>query len=656
MMNKLPSAARTWWASIDTGKSCTDACAVNRDTGDIFTVKSPSIPDDPTSSAINALFALCKKSGLDIEDLSLIIQGTTLSINSLLRGKEARTAILVTRGFKDVLFLSRRPIAGFFCRENRPDLFSRRFVFEVSERMLPGGRVLTPLAEDEIRKLVPQFRNLGIESVAVCFLHSCQNPAHEQRAGEILKELIPHMPVTLSNEIMPFCSESERFSTTAVNVALRPASQFCSEELHDRIKSGPGRSRGMLVMQSDGSVTSARLSAKEPARSLFSSLAGGVNACWDLSLKTRRPNLIALDMGCTCTGIGIIHREKPLYAVTGSANGYPLGFPSLDIQTIGSGGHHTASADIMLGRLSPNSLISPYSLPDCDSVNNSIDGYPGPTAKALALETVTAVCSKISDAVIGMLFSKGLDPREYTLVAYGGSGPLHAAAIARAAGIPKVLVPLYPGAYSALGMLSRVRINCHSDLYAITDEADPDYLWEAFAALEEKARKAFAAAGIAADLVKIDKTVDMRYRGQLLQLNMQFPSGRIKNADLTLLGRAFNISFNANYGFTPDNTCSEITSLRLGAFCDAVNIQEHTGVKSLMPAPGQPAAASGRSVFFTESPTETPVYLRSSLFPSASLKGPSIIEQEGATTLVWPGMSALVDSYGSIIIDVGAEE
>jgi len=673
-----------WRASIDNGGTYTSACLFSEDTGEIYSVKVPSIPGDPSSSAADALTSLLGKTGQANDSLSFIMYGTTLALNSVLQGLTAKTAILTTRGFGDILLTGSQMEVDLH-GPTAPQLpFSRNLIFEIEERMLPGGSIFTPLAENDLRELVPRLREEGIESVAICFLHSYVNPIHEQKARNILAEALPGLPVTISSEILPFPGESLRAAASALNAGVRPQVEGCLISLQDRLKNWPGKSPGLMVLRSDGSAADARSSCLEAARAILSGPAGGVAAASLLSAKTGRPNLITLEIGGSCTNIGIIQRDNSLYSENKIPVCSPAGLPSLDIHSLSAGGGSIAAldgegsidvgplsagshpgpaccggilptctdADVLLGRINPDAIISgnlPASAGAAShSIGVSLAGPLGITAEEAARRMIASLNSKIILALRNIIDKKGLDPREYTLVTYGGAGPLHAAEIARECGIHYVLVPREPGVYSARGMLSAVWRSYEAAWSISLEEADPDSIFDSYSALEKTALEDYAAQGIPASRVKIERTADLRFKDQLLELNMQFPSGRLKKADLSLLGRAFIISFSSAYGFTPDDTGAEIVRLRLSAALDTPNWPSCPGKQPVT----DPQPAFYRKAVFGDNTLDTPVYSRSTLFPSVSLRGPLIIEQEGTATLVWPGMSASVDAQGNIIIGV----
>jgi N-methylhydantoinase A len=686
-MNETTTAPGTWRASIDSGGTYTSACLVAEETGETHSVKIPTLPGDPSSAAINALSSLCLKAGLSIDGLRLIMLGTSAAVNSVLQGGTAKTALLVTRGYRDLFrrHSHRGPLAGL---NNPPWPLSSGSILEINERVLPTGKVLTPLDEDELRALAARLPALGFASIAVCFLHSYINPAHEKRAREILEELLPGLPVTISCDLSPFPGEYPRAACTYLSAAVRPVVERHVQETYHKLISSPGPSPGFLVMLSDGCAADAGTSSAEAARTLLSAPAGGITASWLLSAKTRRPNLVTLEIGGSCTSISIIQGERPLYAGGRIPGCHPPALPSLEVRTLAAGGGSiaglagetivagplSAGADpgpaccgglmptctdafMAMGWISPAALIAgnwPVNARSAaKSIKSSIADPLGIAVEEAARRVMAALSLKIAAALKDTLEQKGLDPQEYLLASYGGAGPLLAAVIARECGIKYVLVPVSPGIYGALGMLSPVRCHYEAVQNSGLEEADPDYLYHAYATLEERALKNLTDQGIPASLIKLERTIDLRYRGQLLELNLQFPSGRLKKADLALLGRAFTIDFGAAYGFTPDESQIEIVRLRLAASCQGPGRPAHSREQSPGPGlPAQPEPISSRNIFFDGGYLATPVYARSSLAPSARLEGPAAIEEEGTVTLVWPGMSASVDTLGNIIIDV----
>ncbi|MFZ5644287.1 MAG: hydantoinase/oxoprolinase N-terminal domain-containing protein [Bacillota bacterium] len=651
--------------SVNTGSTYTDACLFIKNTGEIHSVKVPTNPDNPVLSITEAFNRLSAKTGVSRGDLYMIIYGTTTALNALFQGRSPKTALLVTRGFKDLLF-------------NR----QRRLTFEISERVAAGGKVLVPLVDKEIRELAPLLAEFGIESIAVCLLHSYSNPGHERRVREILNEICPDIPVTISSDIFPRPGELLRSGTTALSAAIKPLIQREIKGILSSIAPNEN-SPGFFCIQSDGSAITFDEAAGKCAGLILSGHAGGIMSCSLISGKTGRPNLVAFEMGGSGTCVSLINKGQPLYNAIGPVAGYPLALPVLNLDYTGVGNSTAVFIDgdglpgfsppggsdsilptcedacLVLGRTGPRAYIYSGKHPHRAAVSNLIKentGLPGITVADAAKLMAGSLVNSSVKAISRALSRGGYDPREFTLVAYGGAGPLYAAEIALRCGIQNVLIPPFPGVNSALGLLSVLQKNYEYSLALDLSKADPDFIYESYRLLEEKALEELSAQGIPRSDIMFTRSVDLSYSGQSLQQNIQFPAGRIKSADLSLLGRSFSINFSMEYGFTPDETAIEITKLRLKALADSSNIytafnfNSNAAVKDSKPGP-----VEFREVYFGESAVKTPVYDRFSLSTASTYEGPLIIEQDDATTLVWPRMSAAFDKYGNIMINVGVK-
>lgn len=679
-MKESATASDFRMASIDCGSVYTCACLAGGETGKVYTIKVASRTEDPASAAFEALSVLCQQANVDIHSIGLTIYGTTAAANAVLQGNTARTALLVSRGCGDLF----RQASGSLPGWNIPaPPYSDNFIFEINERLLPGGHVHSPLQDEEIRGLARLLREKAIEAVSVCFLHSYINPIHEQRARDILEEISPGLPVAISSDILPFPGEYQRAAAATLSASLRPIVEKNIHLLHNRLKSVDKNSPGFMVMLSDGNAADIETSSARAAGTLLSSAAGGITACSMLAAKTRRLNLIAMETGGSCTTLGIIKGETPLYDRDRTKVCLPSASSPLDLRCLSLGGNSiaglndgaicagplSAGADpglaccggalptctdalVVLGRISPSSLAfsgSPASVSlAAQSIADNIAAPLGLTVEEASDQILSSLNLQIIRSLQDLLEVKGLDPRDYTLVSYGGAGPLLSAEIARQCGIKYVLVPKSPSSYSALGMLSSVRRSYCTTLCSALEEAVPDTISDAYAELANKALQDFADQGIPSSLVVLERSIDLRYRDQLLEINLPFPSGKLINADFTLLGRTFNVSFNSQYGFTPDQPVIEIVRLRLSASLRGTGWPAYTEAQTAL-APEPPCS---RKIYFDGSFLDTPVYSRSSLRFAASLRGPAAIEEENAVTLVWPGMIASVDSLGNIIIDV----
>ncbi len=688
----LPSRTPAWRLAVDTGGAFTSGCAYLENTGETVCLRVPSDPGGPAPSALRVLAGLCDGKGMGADGLELIIHGTTAA-DGMVPG--TAIALLVTRGFRDILYVGRNQQPRFYDPEAPQAVppVSRRFTFEVDERVLPDGQVLTPLREHEVAGLIPRLRESGIRSVAVCFLHSYANPAHEQRTREILSRQMPEMPVILSSDILPVAGEYERACAAVISAACRPLVDEYLGSLGRHLEGlRINNSPRFFFMQSDGTLATSRHARAESARIVLSGSAGGVLACLRLAQTTGRPNLITFDMGASGARISLIIRGRIPPVSQGRSQGRPLGFPSLEIITRPVGGASTArldpggkvrvgpgcagsrpgpacygrggtlptctDANLLLGRISPRRDLPGGIRPDAALAREALEKHLaaplGITADLAAREVIKAANAVIARAIRTITLDRGYDPREFTLVSFGGSAPQHAAELALELGIPRVLVPRRPGTQSALGMLfADVHREYSINLNIPADQADTNEINEAYSNLEARAREELAAGGVPLPRITVCRSAVLRLRGQGGETDMQVPAGKLKQADLNLLNRAFKLACQAECGFLPGGAETEIVRLKLAAVGKTALEAEGSRRKSPAGPGGPPPSPEGsRAVVFHGNPLETPVYHRSALGPPAKLKGPAVVEEDDTTILVWPGMSASADLYGNMIIEV----
>lgn len=676
-------------SAVDCGGTFTSACMIIEKSGRLFSVKVPSTPEDPSSAVMQSLAELCGLSGAGMEDLYLLVLGATAA-NPIVKKPGAKTALLVTRGFRDILRIGSQSMPHPYLSAVKKSLplLSGTQIFEVSERVLPGGHVRQPLAENDITSfIVPRIHELGIESIAVCFLHSYDNPLHEQKVKDIITGIVPGMPVTISSDIAPFPGEYERAVATVLNAALTPAAASFVETLTVRLTRACGKVPGLFMFQSDGRVMTAPRAAKESFRTLLSSPAGGVAACSRLSASSRRPNIVTLEMGGASTFISIIHKDRPGTKKACATGANHLLIPAPDIQAVDVGGGSTAvvenggqlkvgpesagyypgpacfarggtlptctDANLILGRIIPEAF-SPAEIilemgPALEAVKKNIACPLGTAVEQAAEGIIKTANSAIVRAAKKLFACAGYDPGEFTMVSFGGSGPAHAAEIARELNIPSVVIPLHSGVYPSLGMLfAGLRRDYSKPVVSLLTDAGPEFLENEYRLLEEIARGDFLSGGFSGPLA-IERSAGIRYEGRRHVLNMQMPSGRLTTADLKLLGRAFGVEYETRFGFPPENAEAEITGIDLTVTACA--------------PPHQPASSSVQNSFRSRLPAETvrvtfegkhfdtPVYYSNELYPGGHLSGPAVISNGNSAAVVWPGMSASVDARGSVIIN-----
>ncbi|TYO95977.1 hydantoinase/oxoprolinase family protein [Desulfallas thermosapovorans] len=672
--------------AVDTGGTFTDFCLLGTG-GEVFIAKEPSTPDDPSRAVLEGIKKITLQHGIDPGSIDLVLHGTTVATNAILEQRGAPTALVTTRGFKDIIFIGRqnRPHLYNFWTTKPAPLLPRHMVLEVNERILADGTVKTALTEGDINNLVEQVKQTGAQSVAVCLLHAYINPAHEQKLKKALLETLPHLSVTISSEILPECMEYERTSTTVINALVKPTIDRYVSRLAQNLRS-TGIDGKLFIMQSNGGVITAHQARQQSARTVLSGPAGGVLAGVYLARQAGHNNLLTADMGGTSMDICLIHNQKPRFTTEGTIGGYPLRLPMLDIHTIGAGGGSIAwidrggalrvgprsagslpgpacynlggneptvtDANMVLGRLAPGDFTGLDNVsvePATRCISEKIAHPLKLSLEAAAEGIIKVVNAAMVRAMRVISVQRGYDPRDFTLVPFGGAGPLQAVELAREMGIPRVLVPPHPGVTSAWGMLSADVRHDYSVTH-ITDltPAACGAINDAYAVLAQKARRDLAGEGFDNSQITLSRFMDLRYRGQSYELTLAVPANPLIAADLFAIGQRFHRRHLQHYGYCRENAPVEIVTLRLAATGALPKPLPQT-----RPAGDQPLVSGTRRVYLHGRYHDLPVYQRQSIGPGWCSEGPAIITQADTTTLVWPGNTVRCDRFGNLIIETG---
>jgi N-methylhydantoinase A len=667
--------------AVDVGGTFTDVCVLDESLADLRVAKVPSTPDDP----MEAVMAGVAEAGVDLRDVVLFSHGTTVATNALLTRRFPSVAMVTTKGFRDVIEIRRGTKADLWdaYADVAPPYVRRRDRLEVAERVGYDGTVLEPLDEAGAREVAADLRRRGVETVAVCFINAYANDAHERRMAEILAEELPGVAVSTSAETLPEIFEHERFSTTVANAVLAPLVNGYVQRLSDRLRDG-GYAGDLLLLHSGGGVMTPRSVAKYAVRLAASGIAAGAIAARHVAGLCGYANAIGLDMGGTSTDISLVSGgELRVTKEWFVEYGYPICFPSIEVLTIGAGGGSLAwideggslrngpqsagaepgpacyghggreatntDANVVLGRLGAELAGGAMTLDAAlaeAAVADSVAAPLGLGVPEAARAVLTIANANMADAVRLISIRRGYDPREFALVVFGGAGPLHGAALARELSIPTVIVPPNPGITSAMGcLLVDIRHDLASMFLRRADEVDPAEIAAEFARLEGEARELLAHEGVADHLVSLERSIAMRYLGQWRSLAVPVGSGSIAAA----VAR-FHDEHAREFSYRRDGAPVEIYQLQLRA----VGITPKPEERPRPAGGGLPAPAARRSVRFDEAdePIETPVYLRPDLPVGVELAGPAIIEQLDSTCLVPPGVTARVDEWRNIRMEI----
>lgn len=656
--------------AIDTGGTFTDVVWVKD--GRLAASKVFSTPDDPGRAVLEGLRRAGAAAGLRVR------HGTTVATNAMLERKGARVAFVTTAGFEDTIAIGRQARAKLYdWFQAAPEgLVPAGLRFGVKERVSPRGEVLQAVSESELEQMVTALAASGAESVAISLLFSFANPGNEERVAAACERL--GLPVSVSHRILPEFREYERGSTVAANAYVAPKVGTYIAGLARAVEeSYPG---GRLeVMQSSGGLLPARVAAAEPVRTMLSGPAGGVIGAFRLAQQAGFGQILGFDMGGTSTDVCLVDglAGGPRISSESVITGVPIGVPMLDIHTAGAGGGSIArfdaggllrvgpesagsvpgpicfgrgtlptvtDANLLLGRLDAERFLGGAVALDAERTRRFLQAAKGPlgSVEAFAAGILQVVEMSMEKAIRLISVERGYDPRDFTLVAFGGGGPLHACALARALSVPRVLVPALPGALSAVGILLAEATRDYSRTVMLPWGSDVE---APFAAMETLGRAEFAAEGAGSEGMGVEssRSVDLRYRGQGYELNVPF--GPEMDAQFRALHRQ-------RYGFAPESRAIEMVNLRVRFAAPGTPVS--LGAQELVDGDGSQAVVGTRPVYFGEAWVETRLYERDRLRPGDRFQGPAIVSEYSSATVLPPGDGLHVDGFGNLVIEVGA--
>jgi N-methylhydantoinase A len=674
--------------AVDIGGTFTDLIAFNEDTGNLQHAKSLTTPQDPVQGMLDCI----RKANLNARDIDRLIHGSTIAINTLIEQKGATVGLIVTRGTRDVYAIGRgnRPEAYNLSFHRPRPLVPRHRTMEVGGRLYASGEIREPLDINGVRLACAALARLGVDAVAVCFLHSYANPEHERMAGEIVKEVLPGCYVSLSHEILREYREYERTSTTVVNAYIAPTVGGYVRNLQGRLAS-LGFARELAIMQSNGGVMSPEAAVLRPVMMMESGPVGGIIASAEVGKALGYPDVVSFDMGGTTAKASLIRAGEPTmaegYFVGGYASGHPVMVPVVDVVEVGAGGgsiawidevgalkigpqsagaapgpiayghggvHPTITdANVILGRIGVSDFLGGEMPLDREA---AICGMTDHIARPLQMDVTAAARSvvqianaKMSLAVREVSVEKGYDPRGFVLVASGGGGPAHAVAIARELYIPVVIVPRFPAHFSALGMLlTDERHDFIRTYYSELKFADFSVLKSIYEDMISQASRLLTA-GLR---VSHQLLLDLRYVGQEFTLSVPVTPKQIDARDHAAIRGSFDALHEQRYAHHSDEESVEMINVRLVALGHRPKLALPPVAKGRTVEPRE-----RRSVYLDhdEKPAECPVYNRESLPAGAELRGPALVSEYGSTTMLFPADRLVVSNTGELVISVGRE-
>jgi N-methylhydantoinase A len=684
---------------VDVGGTFTDLVYCDLASGRIEIHKVSTTPDDPSRGVLQGVLELCAAAGVATGEIDYVFHGTTTATNAVLEHKGVVAGMITNEGFRDIIHIGRHQrVQHYSIRQELPwqdrPLVKRRHRKTVGGRLAPPtGVELEPLDEDGVRRAAEELKAEGVQAVAICFLFSYLNPAHENRAREIVAEVMPDAFVTTSSFVSPQFREFERFTTAALAAFIGPKVRTYIEHLETALKSA-GLHGELRIMASNGGVATAGMVSDKPTLTLLSGLAAGVlGGAWIGELAERR-RLITFDIGGTSADIGII--VDGVYAETDARStsiaGFPLLTPMIDIHTIGAGGGSIAhldrggafrvgpksagavpgpaaygrggteptvtDANLVLGRLDAEDFLGGGMKLDAAGsarVIGELSATLGLSPEEAAEGVLTVINSNMANAIRSRTVQKGIDPRGFALVAFGGAGPLHGAEVAAMLGIGEVIVPPYPGITSAMGLLTTdVKYDATRTQFQVSGAVDLDRLNADLAGMEADLAAQFRADRIETADMEFERIGDLRYVGQGYELKIPLPAGTIDAAALAGVFDAFHKAHTAEYGHAFAASPIEIVNIKVSGIGRIQKLSELAEPEGTSVAAAK--VRTGPCAFRVDgqlSTFDTAFYHRPLLPVGEAFEGPAIVLQKDSTTVVPPRASAVVDRSGSIIITLG---
>jgi len=683
------SASPRFRIGIDTGGTFTDIVSVDLVSGATQVTKVASTPGNPAIGLVRGVNEILATAGGTTADVAGLAHGTTVATNALLQGAIDSLGLIVNAGFRHILEIARQSVpegygnSYFWVKPDR--IVPLQFVREVSGRLDFKGRELRPLDEATVREAARFFKAKGIRAIGICLLHSYANDAHERRAAAIVAEEYPEATLSLSCEVLPEYREYERAVTTLVDAFVKPHMERYLKRVHHELGTGL-QDKPFLVMQSSGGVASADQVVKKPITTALSGPAAGALGSAVIAEIAGFPDLVTLDAGGTSTDLCLIEAGRPQVTNGGSVGPFPVRIPMIDIETIGTGGGSIAwisreghlkvgprsagaepgpmcypnggneptitDANLVLGRIPPSLIGGGIAL----NVARARDGIAALAQRLPGNMSVEQLASGIieianwsqANAIRQMTIQRGIDPRSFALLSFGGAGPAQSPAVMDLLGMKACIVPPNPGNLSAYGLLA---VDWRTD-HIVTkvmheDSIDLAEVASRYAALEREASATLQRDGIEASRIRLVREADIRYAGQSMEVRVTAPGGAFDAAFLAGLIGAFNAAHHKTFGYNyAGQQKIELVNLCVSGF----GLIDRPQMPKLARREGNPAAKTSRAVYFDGAFQDTPVYDRALLPQGKPVDGPAVIEEFGSTTVVFPGQVVEVDPHGILVI------
>ncbi len=679
---------------IDVGGTFTDVVMVDDTTGRFYFTKTSTTRPDLWKGTLNGIEKILGIAGATIQDVDYVVHGTTIGTNALIERKGARTGLLTTAGFVDVLEIGRvqRPGAALYniFIDNPMPVVARYLRRGIPERVGSRGQIITPLDEEAVRREVRYLKSQEVESIAVCYLFGFMNPVHERRTAEIIREEFPECFFSLASEISPEFREYERTNTTAVNAYLQPVMKRYLERLESELKAKYG-TIDLRIMQASGGTMTVEAAKTLAVNTVNSGPAGGALAAAYIGQIARSKKIIGVDMGGTSYDIGLIDEGVPRTTNENKFEGLPLKIPMLDVDSIGAGGGSIAwidaggslnvgpqsassfpgpacygrggekptvtDANLVLGRLNPDYFLGGEMSLDAEKARTAIRVHiaepMGMSVEEAAAGVIRVVNAKMAKGIATNSVEKGFDVREFALVSFGGAGSVHAADLSADMGIKTVVVPPLAGNLSAFGLLvADARHDFVATRVVPVTQADPADLTAAYREMENTGIERLKEERFRIEDIGLIWSADLRYEGQGYELNVPVDRRTLTQEDLGVLLERFHALHMKRYAYASKDEPVQFVNLRVAAIGQTPQVclqREEMG-----PADAASAVKNHRPIYWEgQGYVQTPVYERDLLAPGMVLEGPAVVEEKISALTVPPGTSAHIDEYRNIILTVG---
>ena len=674
---------------IDVGGTFTDVTLLNSETGRYYTYKLSSTLQDQSLAIANGTKETLELYGVPVSEIEYFGHGTTVATNMIIERKGAKTALITTKGFRDLLEIGRQTRPSLYnIMEDKPEtLVKRSLRKEISERVTAKGDILRDVDRDEVRAVLKELKEQGVESIAVCFLFSFLNSRNEKIVEDCIKEVWPEAYYSVSSTILPEFREFERLSTTVINSYLGPRMKMYIHNLRQRIKE-VGVTVEPYITQSNGGVMSISSTIQTPVQTALSGPSAGVMGAVYIAEAAGFKDIITYDMGGTSTDVSLVKDGIAEYTTKRKVCGLPSGVPMIDVHAVGAGGGSIAQIDnagalkvgpesaganpgpaayglgnetpvvtdanLVLGRINPHYVLGGRLKIDAElskkAVKAKIADPMGIGTEEAALGIVKVVNSNMARAIRVITVEKGHNPSDFTLVAYGGAGPLHAVHLAQEMGIRTVLIPPAPGALCALGLLTAdIKKSYVRTAIASYDEMTPEQINAVMSSLRDEGSAWLDSEKVPSERRKFHGIAEMRYVGQNYELQVEIPTENITVSDIEKMKQDFFVAHEKNYGYYNPNAPVQFVNFR----CEATGIVKKPNLAELETTLDDPSKAEigRRVVHFEESgAVDCPVYDRAKFGRAERVNGPCIIEQMDSTTVVPPNTWFSIDKFGNLII------